>query len=74
VPPLREVVVMVGGGVPATVIDRGWVVVWAVGVEWSVACTVNEDVPDPDGTPEIFPVEALSARPVGRAPEEIDHE
>jgi hypothetical protein len=64
---------MVNGEV-ATVIDKAWVAVWAVGVEWSVTCTVNEDVPDPDGVPLKAPVDEFRETPVGSVPVETDHE
>jgi hypothetical protein len=72
VPPERLVVVMVNGE-GATVIDRAWVAVWAVGTEWSVTCTVKLEVPGAFGVPLIPPVDVLSVRPVGRAPDTIDH-
>ncbi len=39
----------------------------------SHTCTVKLVVPDPDGVPEMIPVDAFRERPVGRLPTEIVH-
>jgi len=46
--------------------------IWA-GLLLSFTIAVNVAVPPTLGTPEIVPVEGLSASPAGRPPEAIDH-
>ena len=43
------------------------------GVLKSVTCTVNKNVPDAVGVPEIVPLEAFKLSPAGGDPEPIDH-
>ena len=57
----------------ATVMLSCCVAETGVGAE-SVTCTVNTDVPEAVGVPEITPVLVLSVNPAGRLPAGIDHE
>ena len=43
------------------------------GDDVSVTFTVNDEVPDVVGVPEIFPVVPVKVKPAGRDPDRIDH-
>ena len=68
-PPGKEVVVIVGGGVDAIVKLRAFAPVSDLA---SVTCTVKLLVPIPVGVPEITPVLGASDNPAGSAPEVMD--
>lgn len=71
-PPARDEVEMERVGVAAATAMLSDFV--AVLLFASVTLTVNEDVPDAVGVPEIAPVEAFSVSPAGSEPLLTDHE
>ncbi len=68
-PPGKEVVVIEGGGVAATVKLRAF---WAERELLSVTCTVKLLVLVTVGVPEITPVAEPNDKPVGKAPVTTD--
>ena len=68
-PPGKEVVVIEGGGVEATVKLRTFCAERELA---SVTCTVKLLVPVTVGVPEITPVAEASDKPVGKAPVTTD--
>jgi hypothetical protein len=73
-PLAREVVVMLRGGITATVMLSDLVAVCAVGVVAAETLTVKLEEPEAVGVPVICPVDEFSKSPLGSAPELIDHE